>query len=74
MDHGHGAGQPDFRDLIDRDPAVLAGPGADGSAVAHAALAAVKGAALAALELSGGTLDPAGRAEILRLALAMLRA
>jgi AcrR family transcriptional regulator len=54
--------------------AVLAGPGADRSAVirAHAALAVVKGATLAALESGGGTLDPADRDEILRLALGAL--
>jgi AcrR family transcriptional regulator len=54
---------------------VLAGPGADRGAVvrAHAALAVVKGATMASLELGGGTLDPGERAEILRLALATLR-
>src|SRR5262249_61082160 len=54
----------------------LAGPGADRSAVirAHAALAVVKGATLAALELGDGVLGPAGRAEILTLALGTLRA
>ena len=54
--------------------AVLAGPDADRSAVirANAALAVVKGATMAALELGGGALDPADRAEILRLALAAL--
>ena len=55
--------------------AVLAGPDADRSAVvrANAALAVVKGATMAALELGGGTLDPAGREEILQLALGTLR-
>jgi hypothetical protein len=55
--------------------AVLAGPGADRTAVirAHAALAVVKGATMAALESGGGTLDPADRDEILRLALGALR-
>ena len=54
--------------------AVLAGPDAERSAVvrAHAALAVIKGATMAALELGGGALDPADRAEILRLALAAL--
>jgi AcrR family transcriptional regulator len=54
----------------------LAGPGADRSSVirAHAALAVVKGATLAALELGDGVLTPAGRAEILDLALRTLRA
>jgi len=54
--------------------AVLAGPDADRSAVirANAALAVVKGATMAALELGGGALDPADRKEILRLALAAL--
>jgi hypothetical protein len=53
----------------------LAGPDADRSAVirANAALAVVKGATMAALELGGGALDPAEREEILRLALAVLR-
>jgi AcrR family transcriptional regulator len=53
---------------------VLAGPDADRSAVlrAHAALAVIKGATMAALELGGGSLDPAARAEILQLALAVL--
>jgi AcrR family transcriptional regulator len=54
--------------------AVLAGPDADRSAVirAHASLAVVKGATMAALESGDGTLDPADRAEILRLALGAL--
>lgn len=56
--------------------AVLAGPDADRSAIvrANAALAVVKGATMAALELNGGRLDPADRAEILQLALSTLRA
>jgi ABC-2 type transport system ATP-binding protein len=55
--------------------AVLAGPDADRSAVvrAHAALAVIKGATMAALELGGGALDPADREEILQLALGVLR-
>jgi AcrR family transcriptional regulator len=55
--------------------AVLTGPDPDRSAVvrANAALAVVKGATMAALELTGGTLDPADRAEILQLALGALR-
>jgi AcrR family transcriptional regulator len=54
---------------------VLAGPDADRSAVvrAHAALAVVKGATMAALELGGGTLDTSERAQILQLALSTLR-
>ena len=54
--------------------AVLAGPDADRSAVvrAHAALAVIKGATMAALELGGGTLEPADREEILQLALGVL--
>jgi AcrR family transcriptional regulator len=54
--------------------AVLAGPDADRSAVirAHAALAVVKGATMAALESGDATLDPADRDEILRLALTAL--
>jgi hypothetical protein len=53
---------------------VLASPDADRSAVlrAHAALAVIKGATMAAIELGGGTLDPAARADILELALAAL--
>jgi AcrR family transcriptional regulator len=55
--------------------AVLTGPDADPSAVirAHAALAVIKGATMAALELGGGTLDSQVRADILQLALATLR-
>jgi AcrR family transcriptional regulator len=54
--------------------AVLAGPDADRSAVvrAHAALAVIKGATMAALELGGGALEPADREEILQLALGVL--
>jgi len=54
--------------------AVLAGPDADRSAVvrAHAALAVIKGATMAALELDGGALEPAEREEILQLALGVL--
>jgi AcrR family transcriptional regulator len=54
--------------------AVLAGPDADRSAVvrAHAALAVIKGATMAAIELGGGTLEPADREEILQLALGVL--
>ncbi len=64
------------RQMTERVVDVLAGSGADRSAVirAHAALAVVKGATLAALELGDGTLTPAGRAEILGLALQTLRA
>jgi len=56
--------------------AVLAGPDADRSAIvrANAALAVIKGATMAALELNSGSLDPADRAEILQLALSTLRA
>jgi AcrR family transcriptional regulator len=56
--------------------AVLAGPDADRSAVirANAALAVVKGATMAALELDAGPLDAQVRAEILALALATLHA
>jgi AcrR family transcriptional regulator len=54
--------------------AVLAGPDADRSAVirAHAALAVIKGATMAALELDDGALEPAEREEILQLALGVL--
>jgi AcrR family transcriptional regulator len=52
----------------------LAGPGADRAAVirAHAAFAVVKSATMAALELSGGKLTAADRAEILATALRTL--
>jgi hypothetical protein len=64
------------RQMTERVVESLAGPRADRSAVirAHAALAVVKGATLAALELGHGDLSPAGRAEILALALGTLRA
>ena len=64
------------RQMTERVVTVLAGPGADRAAVirAHAALAVVKGATMAALELGDGALTPAGRAEILALALHTLRA
>jgi AcrR family transcriptional regulator len=62
--------------LTEQVIAVLAGPGADRSALirAHAAMAVVKSATMAALGLSGGTLDRAGRTEVLDLALSTLRA
>jgi len=64
------------RQMTERVVESLAGPEADRSAVirAHAALAVVKGATLAALELGDGALSPAGRAEILGLALRTLQA
>jgi AcrR family transcriptional regulator len=54
--------------------AALAGPDAGRSAVlrANAALAVIKGATMAALQLDGGTLDDEVRAEILALALGAL--
>jgi AcrR family transcriptional regulator len=68
--------------MTERVVGSLAGPGADRSAVirAHAALAVVKSATMAALELgdgsggNDGTLTPGVRAEILALALQTLRA
>jgi len=59
-----------------RSVTFLAGRGADRPAVirAHAALAAVKGGTMAALDFGDGTLTPDGRAEILALALRTLRA
>jgi AcrR family transcriptional regulator len=62
------------QETTDQVMAVLAGPDAERSTVirAHAALAVIKGATLAALGLGGGTLDDEDRAEILALALAAL--
>jgi AcrR family transcriptional regulator len=56
--------------------AALAGPGAGHAALirAHAAVAVTKGATMAAVELGGGTLDPADRAEVLAIALGVLKA
>ena len=60
--------------MMEQVVAALAGPDADRAAIirANAALAVVKGATLAALDLSGGTLDPADRAEVLAVALQVL--
>jgi hypothetical protein len=54
--------------------AAVAGPDPDRAALirANAALAAVKAATLAAVQLSGGPLEPADRAEILAAALRVL--
>ena len=56
--------------------AALAGPGPDRAALirANAALAVVKAATLAALDMNGGTLSPADRAEVLATALRALSA
>src|SRR5580693_4617331 len=55
--------------------AAVAGPDPDRAALirANAALAVVKAATLAAVQLSGGTLAPADRAEVLAAALRMLK-
>jgi hypothetical protein len=52
----------------------VAGPDPDRAALirANAALAAVKAATLAAVQLSGGPLEPADRTEILAAALRIL--
>jgi AcrR family transcriptional regulator len=62
------------QETTDQVIAVLTGPDGDRSAVirANAALAVIKGATMAALQLGGGTLDREDRAEILALALAAL--
>jgi hypothetical protein len=55
--------------------AAVAGPDPDRAALirANAALAAVKAATLAAVQLSGGPLEPADRTEILAAALRVLK-
>jgi AcrR family transcriptional regulator len=62
------------REMTEQTIRALAGPDPDRAALirANAALAAAKAAALAALELGGGVLDAADRAEVLALALRTL--
>lgn len=62
------------QELTEQTIAVLAGPDPDHAALirANAALAVAKAATLAALELGGGTLGAADRAEVLALALRTL--
>jgi AcrR family transcriptional regulator len=61
--------------ITEETVAAVAGPDPDRAALirANAALAVVKAATLAALQLSGGPLEPADRAEILAAALRVLR-
>lgn len=61
--------------MAEQTIATLAGPDPDRAALirANAALAVVKSATLAALELGGGTLQPADRAEVLALAMRTLK-
>ena len=63
------------REITEQTVAALAGPDPDRTALirANAALAVVKGATLAALQLSGGTLEAADRAEVLAVAVRTLR-
>jgi AcrR family transcriptional regulator len=62
------------RELIEQTIAALAGPDPDRAALirANAALAVVKAATMAAVQLSGGPLAPADRAEVLAAALRVL--
>ena len=68
------ADSQDLAMIYDRDPAALAGPDPDRAALirANAALAVTKAGTLAALELGGGTLTAADRAEVLAVALRTL--
>jgi hypothetical protein len=61
--------------LTEQTIAALAGPDPDRAALirANAALAVAKAATLAAVQLSGGPLAPADRAEVLAAALRVLR-
>ncbi len=63
------------REMTEQTLAVLAGPDPDHAALirANAALAVVKAATLAALELGGGTLSAADRAEVLAVTLRTLK-
>lgn len=63
------------KEMTGRTMAALAGPDPDRAALirASAALAVARSAALTALELSGGTLDPADRAEVLAIAMRILK-
>ena len=61
--------------MTEQTLAVLAGPDPDHAALirANAALAVAKAATLAALELGGGTLSAADRAEVLAVTLQTLK-
>jgi AcrR family transcriptional regulator len=61
--------------ITEQTVAALAGPDPDRTALirANAALAVVKSATLAALQLSGGTLEAADRAEVLAVAVRTLK-
>jgi hypothetical protein len=61
--------------MTEQTIAALAGPDADHTALirANAALAVTKAATLAAVELGGGTLTAADRAEVLATALRTLK-
>ena len=61
--------------ITEETVAAVAGPDPDRAALirANAALAVVKAATLAAVQLSGGPLEPADRAEILAAALRVLK-
>ena len=63
------------REMTEQTLAVLAGPDPDHAALirANAALAVAKAATLAALELGGGTLSAADRAEVLAVTLRTLK-
>ncbi len=63
------------RELTEQTLAALAGPDPGHAALirANAALAVAKSATIAAMDLSGGTLAPADRAEVLAIALRTLR-
>jgi AcrR family transcriptional regulator len=63
------------KELIEQTIAALAGPDPDRAALirANAALAVVKAATMAAVQLSGGPLAPADRAEVLAAALRVLQ-
>jgi AcrR family transcriptional regulator len=63
------------KELIEQTIAALAGPDPDRAALirANAALAVVKAATMAAVQLSGGQFAPADRAEVLAAALRVLK-
>lgn len=63
------------KEMTGQTMAALAGPDPDHAALirASAALAVAKSATLAALELGDGTLDPADRAEVLAVAMRVLK-
>jgi len=63
------------KEMTEQTMAALAGPDPDHAALirASAALAVAKSATLAALELGGGPLDPVDRAEVLAIAMRVLK-